>query len=151
MQLPILPDSPEPPSEGDSNDGRSDPGVPVSGELLSALLEDIHHQIRGALLYTHHRAERNTETLADLAATVQAVLAVLVEQGIIRPEELDKRRREAAVLIKKQFKDRGMGAIRLVPEIDKYDFKSNSKVDCASRLHVCRAASLTSSYPARRL
>ena len=131
MELPILQPNHEP-SEGG--------GAPVSASVLSALLDEIHHQTKGALLYTHHRADTNTEAIRKAAEHLYGIIDLLVEKGVITKEEVESRRKDFAPRIAKQFKEKGMGAIRLVPEMDKYTFKNNDKVDCEARLHVCRAA-----------
>jgi hypothetical protein len=134
MQLPVL----QP--DGEKGGGGRAGGTPVSGEVLSVVLDEIHRQVRGALLYTHHRADTNTDALREAAASLYAVIDLLIDRGVIDRAAFDERRRTFLDRISAQFKERGMGAIRLVPEIDKYTYENNGRVNCLERLHVCRAA-----------
>lgn len=145
MRLPVIQPGPEP--DGPAGNGAQ---APVSGEVLSAVLDEMHRQIKGALLYTHHRADQNTDVLREIAAHVYAAIDILVERGVIDKDQLKGRTNEFLERVSDKLRERGMGAIRLVPEVDKYTYVSPSRVNCMERLHVCRAACCRLSFALSR-
>lgn len=111
---------------------------PANG--VAAMVEQLRHELTGGLLYTHHRANANTNKTLEAASFTYALIELLIEKGLITEEELNERKRKAAVRLANKFRDEGMGVIRPEPEYDKYTFEAAPPIDCESRIPLCRAA-----------
>ncbi len=112
-----------------------------------AALEELRHDISGGLLYTHSRANSNTNRILEAASFLYALVEVLKEKGLITVEELDERKVTAARRLKKRFLGKGMGVVIQEPERDKYAFKEGVRIDCENRVHLCEAACCKLSFP----
>jgi Fe-S-cluster containining protein len=72
----------------------------------------VRHEIAEGLLYTHSRLNANT----------------------------NKRKRVVGQRLVEQFRQNGNGVMLQDPEYDKYTFEQEVEIDCANRVHLCRAA-----------
>jgi Fe-S-cluster containining protein len=97
-------------------------------------------EIAGGLRYTHTRANANTAKLLEVASFAYAAIEILSERGLISIEELDQRKKVIADRLVEKFRQEGIGAAYQDPEYDKYSFEDSVEIDCASRLHLCKAA-----------
>lgn len=104
----------------------------------------------GGLLYTHSRANANTHRILEAASFLYALIELLEEKGIITIGELDERKDIVAQRVEKRFLDKGMGVNLQQPELDKYAFRGEVQIDCASRVHLCRAACCRLWFPLSR-
>jgi hypothetical protein len=95
--------------------------------------------IRG-LIYTHNRANANTAEVHQASATLQALVDVLIERGVIGQEELVARQQAAAETLRRDYVRRGMAVAIQEFGVSKYDFQAGAEIDCASRMHLCHAA-----------
>lgn len=95
--------------------------------------------IRG-LLYTHNRANANTAQVHEANATVQALIEVLQDAGVLDRAELEQHRREARVRLQREYVDRGMAVAVQEFEVSKYEFAGGPVIDCGARLPLCGAA-----------
>ncbi|MBN1138225.1 MAG: YkgJ family cysteine cluster protein [Anaerolineae bacterium] len=95
--------------------------------------------IRG-LVYAHNRANANTAQVHEANATLQAVVDLLVERGLLDPAELQARRTATAEGLRAAYVERGMAVAVQEFGTSKYHFPHTSKLDCQSRLLLCRAA-----------
>ena len=95
--------------------------------------------IRG-FLYAHNRANANTAEAHSANATVEALVDLLVDSGVLDRDNLDERRRSTAKRLQRQYAERGMGVA--VQEFDdsKYRFPGGAVIDCDARLPLCGAA-----------
>jgi len=119
---------------------RSEPQITAgNGEHLE-LLEELRQEVTRGFLYANTRANHNTGKALQVASFCYALIELLSEKGIITVEELDKRKKAVADRLVKKFKDEGMGAVYQDPECDKYNFDKEVEIDCASRVHLCKAA-----------
>ena len=107
---------------------------------IGALLEELREEVTGGFLYSNTRANNNTGKALQVASFCYALIELLQEKGIITVEELDARKKAVADRLVKKFKDEGMGAVYQDPECDKYSFDKEVEIDCASRVHLCKAA-----------
>lgn len=99
----------------------------------------IQDLIRG-LVYTHNRANANTEEMHQSCSTLHALVDVLVERGIVDRETLETRRQAASEKMRLHYLERGMAvAIQEFP-VSKYAFSQSAEIDCESRLHLCKAS-----------
>jgi hypothetical protein len=110
-----------------------------NGSIWQALAE-LREEILGGLLYTHSRANSNTNRVLEAASFLYALIELLSERGIITVEELDERKTTVAERVKKRFLDKGMGVHLQEPELDKYTSPDSPAIDCENRVHLCKAA-----------
>lgn len=111
-------------------------------------LEELRSEIVGGLLYTHSRANSNTNRLLEAASFLYALIELLKEKGILTVEELDERKVKVGKRLEKRFLGKGMGVVIQEPERDKYAFQEKEvHIDCANRVHLCKAACCKMSFP----
>ena len=116
--------------------GRHDSAERALGSALDVLRRDIV----GGLLYTHTRSNANTSRLLEAASFLYALIEILQEKGLITIDELDTRKDAVAQRLGQRFRDKGMGVHLQEPERDKYAVQGAVGIDCASRVHLCKAA-----------
>jgi hypothetical protein len=95
--------------------------------------------LRG-LLYAHDRANANTAALHEAVTTLDAVVDLLVAEGVVDPDALAQHRVEAGRRRERQFFERGMAVAMQEFGESKYDFAGGAEIDCESRLELCGAA-----------
>ncbi len=91
------------------------------------------------LLYTHIRINDNTKKAMESASFLYALVELLNEKGIVSIEELGEQKKQVAERLVRKFTKSGIGLMYQDPEYDKYAFEHEAKVDCQSRLHICKA------------
>jgi len=104
------------------------------------------NEIAGGLLYCHSRLNSNTTKLLESASFLYALIEVLEEKGLVKIVELEEKKREVAARLLESFLDRGMGVAMQEDERDKYSFSETVEIDCASRVHLCKAACCRMSF-----
>jgi hypothetical protein len=92
------------------------------------------------LIYTHDRANANTEELEEAHATLGALVDLLVERGILSEEEIEAARQRAGRRVRGRFLRRGMAVVRQEFDVGKYEFDGGAEIDCDSRIPLCKAA-----------
>jgi hypothetical protein len=95
--------------------------------------------LRG-LLYAHHRANANTAALHETSSTLDAVVEVLVDEGLVDASRLEEVRSRTAPKRERQFHERGMAVAIQDFDQSKYSFEGGTAIDCESRMHLCGAA-----------
>jgi Fe-S-cluster containining protein len=95
--------------------------------------------VRG-LLYTHNRDNANTAEVHSANSTIEALVDLLVERGVLDREALDERRKGASEQLQREYFERGMGVAVQEYEGTKYSFPGGVVIDCDSRLPLCGAA-----------
>lgn len=95
--------------------------------------------LRG-LLYAHHRANANTATLHETSSTLDAVVEILVAEGVLDADRLEDARARTAPKRERQFHERGMAVAMQDFDESKYAFEGGTEIDCESRLPLCGAA-----------
>jgi len=103
------------------------------------ILNDLHSEIKEGLVYTHTRINSNTSKNLEVSSFLYALIELLNEKGLLTIEELDERKKEVAQRLVKNFVESGMGLMYQDPEEDKYKFENEAKIDCESRINVCKA------------
>jgi putative zinc- or iron-chelating protein len=115
-----------------------------SGELVRsdqpATQAGLRDEIVRGLLYIHSRLNANTGEALEALSVVGAVVDLLCKRGLITAEELEASRQEVGRRLAAQFDDKGLGILLQENEEDKYAFKGEVAIDCASRISLCRAA-----------
>jgi Fe-S-cluster containining protein len=107
---------------------------PESGEAVAG--SDL---LRG-LVYAHNRANANTGEVHRAAATVEAIVDLLVERGLVDRAALESRRREASERLRREYIDRGMAVASQDFRVSKYEFEGGARIDCENRIQFCKAA-----------
>jgi prolipoprotein diacylglyceryltransferase/Fe-S-cluster containining protein len=102
--------------------------------------DQLHQAIARGFRYTHFRANANTSELIEVAASLQAAVEILHENGLLTPEDLERRKRTIAERLAERFSQRGMGVSYQPSEHDKYQLENEVVIDCDNRLHLCQAA-----------
>jgi Fe-S-cluster containining protein len=100
----------------------------------------IRQEVAEGLLYAYSRLNANTRKTLEAASFLYALVELLSEKGLLTIEELDARKRVVGKRLAEQFRQNGNGVMLQDPEYDKYNFELEVEVDCASRVHLCRAA-----------
>lgn len=117
-------------------------------ELMAETIKQLRHELVGGLLYTHSRANSNTNRLLEATSFLYALIEILQEKGILTIEELDDRKATVAQRLEKRFLDKGMGVVLQEPEQDKYALEEKEvQIDCENRIHLCKAACCRLSFP----
>jgi putative zinc- or iron-chelating protein len=97
--------------------------------------------IRWGLIYTHDRANQNTSTLQEVTATIEGLVELLVQRGLLSAEEVEAAKERAAEDVRRRFKEAGMAVITQEHGREsKYSFTGGAAVDCENRIHLCKAA-----------
>jgi Putative zinc- or iron-chelating domain len=104
------------------------------------LARDFRREVAEGLLYTHSRLNTNTSKTMEASSFLYALIELLSEKGFITVEELDARKRVVGQRLAKQFSGKGMGVMLQDPEYDKYTFQGGVEIDCANRVHLCKAS-----------
>ena len=97
-------------------------------------------EILWGLIYTHDRANANTTELEEAAKTVDALVELLVDRGVVTREELDAATERAREPVRRRFLTRGMAVIRQDFDVSKHDYKGSQPIDCENRIHACKAS-----------
>jgi hypothetical protein len=100
---------------------------------------DPNDVVRG-LLYAHNRANANTAEVHAANSTVEALVDLLVEQGVLDRETLESRRQVASNRLQREYHERGMGVAVQEFEGSKYRFEGAPEIDCDNRIPLCGAA-----------
>ena len=95
--------------------------------------------LRG-LLYAHARANANTAALHETSSTLDAVVEVLVAEGIVDGDQLADARTRTAPRREREYYERGMAVAIQDFDESKYSFAGGAEIDCENRLHLCGAA-----------
>ncbi len=111
---------------------------PLNGEL-SEIVSNIENLFSTGLVYTHTRINDNTKKTLESTSFLYALIELLNEKGLITIEELDERKKKLAKRLVQKFTESGIGLMYQDPEYDKYTFEHEADVDCASRIHICKA------------
>jgi hypothetical protein len=116
-------------------------GIAVSQEDLSATgFDKLRQEVAEGLLYAHARLSDNSQKTLETAAFLYSLIELLSEKGLISIAELDERKREVVKRLTKKNSDQGIGVLLQDPEYDKYTFEGEAKIDCETRVHLCKAA-----------
>jgi Fe-S-cluster containining protein len=102
--------------------------------------EELREQMAEGLMYAHSRANANTSKVLEVASFSYALIELLSERGLISIEELDERKKTVGQRLVEKFVETGMGVALTKEEQDKYSYRSEARIDCGNRLHLCRAA-----------
>lgn len=109
--------------------------------------EDLRQEMAGGLLYCHHRENNNTTQTLEVMAFAYAVIDLLIEKGVLSEEELNERKLAVGRRLVEKFNERGMNVAIQESKVDKYEFEGGARIDCADRVHLCKAACCRLKFP----
>ena len=101
---------------------------------------DLRQEFVNGLLYSHGRLNVNTQLAFEARSELTALVNLLSKKKIITTEELEEKKETAAKELGQKLQEGGIGVILQDPAPNKYSLKNGEKVDCANRIHLCRAA-----------
>jgi hypothetical protein len=101
---------------------------------------ELRHQLADGLLYTHNRLNTNSRNTREATAYIYALIQLLDDKSIITAAELEPLRQTMEQALVEKFRREGDGVAFQDPEQDKYAFAGGAEIDCASRVHHCKAA-----------
>jgi Fe-S-cluster containining protein len=108
---------------------------------LTELLESLRREVTEGFLDSHNRTHKNAGKMLEIASFCYSLIELLQEKGLITLEELNERKKVVGNRLVKKFAEQEIGVVALQEyNQDKYTFKEEVQIDCASRLHLCRAA-----------
>jgi len=94
------------------------------------------NEIEDGLRYLVHRAFQTTLTEGDLTAGLRALIETLVEEGVIKPELFERKRKRLMAIEADRINSERL--IQLGSGDDKYQAKSPD-IDCAAIMPICKA------------
>lgn len=92
------------------------------------------------LVYTHQRANLNTIEAHRASARVEALVELLVDRGVLDRAEVEEHRAAAEERLRLDFVEKGMAVAIQEHPTSKYEVDNAVEIDCASRVHLCKAA-----------
>jgi Fe-S-cluster containining protein len=111
----------------------------TSGDPLTVISSTARQAIERALEFSNIMSSVNQDQGKETIACVQALTEVLLQNGIVRKEELEKSLKQA----RERIATHPMPAVRLANIGDKYSEGQTAEIDCASLIHLCKARCCT--------
>jgi hypothetical protein len=117
------------------------PDTATGNGSLVALIDALRREVTQGFLDSHLRSDKNAGKALEIASFCYALIELLQEKGLLTFEELNDRQKTVRQRLVKRFEEQGIGLVALQDFTqDKYAFTEEVEIDCASRLHLCRAA-----------
>jgi Fe-S-cluster containining protein len=111
---------------------------------------DFVHQVALGLMFDHSMLSETTRQMVETATEASAVVELLVERGLIDPAELAARSERIRADLQHDLARRGLGLYLNQDDDDKYDLTDLPQINCAERVHLCKAACCTLRFPLSR-
>jgi hypothetical protein len=140
----------------DSAPGRSvpdsvpSPSAPKPGTIPTPLVvaqPPSRREIEEGLAYLHARVGATAARVLESASFVYALIELVVERGLLSIEEIDARKKQLAPRLLKRFESQDEGVAIQHSAHDKYETPQEVQIDCANRLHLCKAACCKMVFP----
>src|SRR6266566_5282352 len=101
----------------------------------------LRREIGPGLLHVHDRLQSNRSEIRQALSTATALVQLLARSGLVDPRDLEESKLAVKRTLEQDAADKGLsGVLESAPVGDKYDFQHTVEIDCASRLHLCRAS-----------
>jgi Fe-S-cluster containining protein len=114
---------------------RDDPSAPEESSPSPPPFQP--EDVANGLRFVHLVEMQTKARLSELTASVNAMLEVLIGEGHLPLEAYEKRRRLTVVRENERSGEEATVQLSDVP--DKYALRDLPQIDCASRLHLCKA------------
>jgi hypothetical protein len=113
----------------------------MSAPAVPAIHDDLGDvDILRGLLYAHSRANSNTRELCRTAATVEALVELLANGGVLDQGAVEELRESMQQRLQGEYLRGGMGVAMQEFDVSKYAFDKGVEIDCENRLPLCKAA-----------
>ncbi len=110
-----------------------------SGNPESTVMAETLTEIERGLEFSNVMNSVNLDQNKETIASLQALTNVLIQKGLVQPEDLAQSLEEA----RKRVEEHPLPGIRLANYGDKYAEGQSVEIDCASRIHLCQARCCT--------
>jgi len=104
-------------------------------------------EILDGFLYSYRQLDTSAIKLFEASVHLYALIDLLAAKGVISKEELDEHEKGVKERLNTSFKEADIGVRVRREEVDKYTISCQVKIDCESRIHLCRAACCSLAYP----
>jgi Fe-S-cluster containining protein len=101
-------------------------------------------------MFSHSLMSETSRQLLAAATTAFALTELLVEQGVIRQDDLAARQETVRASLMEQVESSGLGLFVNDKDKDKYEIRDHPPINCAERVHLCKAACCTLRFPLSR-
>jgi Fe-S-cluster containining protein len=119
----------------DGNGARADAAPDELAVLERRLRQDLERGLQFSNALNSLNLDQNKETIA----TVQAIIDLLIQAGILDVDDL----RQALEMARRRVAARPAPTVRLASKGDKYAEGQTADVDCASLIHLCQSRCCT--------
>lgn len=102
-------------------------------------MSELRDMLQG-LLYAHTRANLNTIEAHEARSSVEALIALLIDRGVLDASDVEAKRDEVRAALRAEFVEKGMSVAIQDATQSKYAFEGGAEIDCAARVHLCHAA-----------
>lgn len=106
-------------------------------EPLETTTPRTRREVDDGLRFSHARETELERQVAELSANLNALTEVLIADATIALEDYEERR--ALMVERHQKRQKRNPLVVLEPEPDKYQLTVLPDVDCAAKMHVCKA------------
>src|SRR4051794_3552389 len=103
-------------------------------------METLHREVAEGLLYVHARLTGTSRASLEAASFLYALIELLNEKGLLSIADLDQRKEVVAQRLVQKHAEQRVGVLMQDPELDKYTFEAEAKIDCENRVQFCKAA-----------
>ena len=117
--------------------------TPAPGDLETTAVPP--EDIEGALRFLHLVDTQTKARVAELSATVSALVELLVGGGQVPLDAYEKRKR--LTMVRENERAAGEAGVAVADIPDKYALKDLPQIDCASLLHLCKARCCKLRFP----
>src|SRR5829696_5978976 len=107
-------------------------------------------QVELGLMFTHSLISETSRQVLEAATDTFALADLLVEQGVIDKDVLAARRAAVHTTLLKEIERSGLGLFVNHEHEDKYQLTDLPEINCAERVHLCKAACCTLRFPLSR-
>lgn len=110
----------------------------------------ILRQMQLGFMFSHSLMGETNRQLLAAATAAFAVADLLVEKGLLDEDSLKARRDAVEAVLMKQVESSGVGLFVNESHKDKYELTELPHINCAERVHLCRAACCALRFPLSR-
>lgn len=96
---------------------------------------------------TYFQLDANIGRTYQASVHLYALIDLLVDKGVIRKDEFEKRMLAVEKRLKDSYREAGAGVLlHENADVDKYSLKENIDIDCEKRKHICHTACCAFTY-----
>ena len=107
-------------------------------------------EVELGFMFDHTLLSETSRQAMEASTWALALGELLVEHGLLDEEAVEQRREAVKRALLDQIDERGLGLFVNDNDEDKYQVVSPTGINCAERIHLCRAACCTYRFPLSR-